>query len=364
MSYLVQSIQNKKVLISCGSGGVGKTTLSASIALYGALCGKRVLVLTIDPAKRLANALGFKNFSTRIHEINIGEKGSLFAMMLDTEKAFDDLIKSYSPSQIITQRILENSIYQHISKGLTGIHEYMAIATLYEVYKKNEYDLIVLDTPPMRKAFDFLEAPQRISDFFDAQIFNWFLKPYFKVGKTGFKFLMQASALPLKVIEKFSGMEVLRSIHEFFVNFEEMYEAFHKQALAIQNLLKSDEASFLLITSLKSGHLEEAESFHEMLISKKMSLEGFVFNQVLPVFKIPSSFTSSVMGEDIGEGEVGKILDYLKDFDRLARKERKAAELLIEELDFKNPPLFIPRLSEEVSDLEGLKKFHKYLFGL
>ena len=368
-NFLESSIENKKILISCGSGGVGKTTLSASIACYAAQKGKKTIVLTIDPAQRLAQALGFEKFSSSIHKIDIG-KGELFASMLDTQQVFHDLIKTCSPSASVTTQILNNPIYQHVSDGLTGIHEYMACAKLYEFYSQNEYDLIILDTPPMKRAFEFLEAPERISAFFDTNIFHWLLKPYFKAGQMGLKFMFKGSSLALKVIEHFSGLEVLRSLHDFFLNFEGMYDTFTQRAQSIFDTLRSSQTGFLLITTPQPHRYLEAATFYKILKQKKMPFEGFIFNQVFPQWmthKIPlpnfiARHNLTIFKDEKASEVLGKILDYTEDLDKLAHKEKIAVKLLNEELGMTTAPILVPKLTEEVDDVEGLIKLHQYLF--
>ncbi|MBI2608677.1 MAG: ArsA family ATPase [Deltaproteobacteria bacterium] len=361
-------IQRKKILICCGSGGVGKTTLSSSLALYAALQGKKVLVLTIDPAKRLTEALGIKNVGHQRKRVEIGGHGELYVQMLDTKQAFDDLITSLSPSQDVVEKIIKNPIYQNVSHGLSGVHEYMATSKLYECYQEKKFDVIILDTPPMKKAFDFLEAPQKIADFFDAKIFHWFLKPYFHVGKAGFKFLVSSSAFVLKIIERFSGMEVLESMHGFFLNFEGMYESFHQRALSIHKLLKSPQCGFLLISSSGQSRFSEIKVFCNVMKKKSLSFEGIIFNQVLPLYKrkdislpkIVAEKNLSFFKEEKYIRVFSKIIDYLDDFEALALRERTNTQLLLEELDIEPSSLYIPRFSEEIHNIQGLKAFHPY----
>ena len=368
-NFLESSIENKKILISCGSGGVGKTTLSASLACYAAEKGKKTIVLTIDPAQRLAQALGFEKFSNKIQKIEL-KKGELYAAMLDTKQVFNELIQTCSPSATITKQILSNPIYQHVSDGLTGIHEYMACAKLYEFYSKNEYDLIILDTPPMKKAFEFLEAPERISAFFDTNIFHWFLKPYFRAGQMGLKFMFKGSSLALKVIEHFSGLEVLRSLHDFFLNFEGMYDAFTERATSIYKTLRSPNTGFLLITTPQPHRYLEAATFYKILKQKKMPFEGFIFNQVFPQWitskvSIPhfiAEHNLTLFKDERASEVLGKMLDYIADLDKLAYKEKIAVKLLNEELGMTTTPILVPKLTAEVDDIEGLFKLHQYLF--
>ncbi|MBI2027330.1 MAG: ArsA family ATPase [Deltaproteobacteria bacterium] len=321
-NFLEKSFDQQKILICCGSGGVGKTSISCAIALAAAIeHKKRVLVLTIDPARRLAQALGFDQFSQSIQTVIMNPQDSFDAAMLAEQKTFDDLILRLSPSRDVAHAIFQNSIYQHVSSGLSGIHEYMAAVKLHELYESNRYDLIILDTPPMRKALDFLQAPQRVADFFDAKIFHWFLKPYFLAGKTGLKFLFNSSSLVLKLIERFSGMEVLQALHSFFVNF---------------------------------GEIEE---FYQDLKERKLNCLGFIINQVLP--QMSNEFEKDIP-EDLRIQYMG-ILEYLEKFNLRALYQKKNIAFFVKKTGIRNSILYIPELSHDIVDLQRLQDMSIFL---
>ena len=182
---LLKNIGKMRIIACCGSGGVGKTTVSAALGMHGAMSGRKTLVLTIDPARRLADSLGIGEFDTeaqkvpaeKFKELGLRPSGELFAMMLDTKRTFDRLIEKYSASDRMRETILGNRYYQHLSGTLSGSHEYMAMEKLYEIHQEGKYDLIVLDTPPSRNAFEFLEAPERLSKLLDNNLFRKILKP-------------------------------------------------------------------------------------------------------------------------------------------------------------------------------------------
>ena len=361
-NFLEKSFHSKKILICCGSGGVGKTTMACAIAATAALEHKKnVLVLTIDPAKRLAEALGFKGFSEEVQKISLGSADYFHAAMLQEKKTFDRLIERFSPSEKVKEEIFKNPIYQHVSEGLSGIHEYMACIKLYEFYESKKYDLIILDTPPMRKALDFLEAPERISDFFDAKIFHWFLKPYFKAADAGFKFLFSTSSLALKLIERFSGMEVLQTLHSFFLNFEEMFVQFQTHALHIEELLKSEKCGFILVTSPNPIHFQEISEFSRELRNRNLNCVGIIMNQVFPI-PIIDHWTAlkSNLTEEV-KSKYSHLLECVDKFDTVAIAQNKAVEVFLKKIGMNKNALPIQKLPNDVTDIAGLRNISLFL---
>ena len=218
-------IENKKLLICVGAGGVGKTSLSATIGLQAAIMGRKVLVLTIDPAKRLANSLGLEKFGNTETKIDLssvdGARGELWAMMLDGQKTFDELIANLSDDEETKQRILNNNIYQGITDTIVGNQEYMATEKLYDVVSSGRYDLVILDTPPVKNALDFLDSPGRMARFVDKRVMKWFLTS--KTKKKGLlnRLLTGTSAVLFKILGYIFGQEFLEDIAVFFINFRE-----------------------------------------------------------------------------------------------------------------------------------------------
>src|SRR3954469_22646920 len=195
-------VDHPRMIICCGSGGVGKTTTAAAIALEGARRGHKACVVTIDPAKRLADALGLESLTNRPGRINGDWPGELWALMLDTKTTFDDLVIRYSADADQAQGILENRLYRNISGALSGTQEYMAMEKLYELHAEGGFDLIVVDTPPTRNALDFLDAPKRMTDFFESRVLRWFLMPYMKAGSGVFRVANVAAAAFLKIVTR------------------------------------------------------------------------------------------------------------------------------------------------------------------
>ena len=281
---LAELVQRKRVLVCVGSGGVGKTTTSAAIAMHAASTGKKALVLTIDPARRLANSLGLEELGNeerlvppeKFERAGVPLLGSLHAMMLDTKRTFDDLVTRHAPNAEARDKILGNQIYQHLSGTLAGSQEYMAMEKLHEVYRERDYDLVVLDTPPTVHALDFLDAPKRLINVLDTPI----LRNLPRVAGGFSKRAFFGSGLVLKQLGRFTGMTFFQSLAEFLGNFVEMFDGFKERARLVYEGLQGDEVAFLLVTSASLVTIDEALFFHEKLRAARMPFAGFVINQV------------------------------------------------------------------------------------
>jgi anion-transporting ArsA/GET3 family ATPase len=240
----------KQVIVCAGAGGVGKTTTAAAIALRAASEGKKTAVLTIDPARRLASSLGLKELDNAPTKVNrrkftaagVEAKGELHAMMLDTKTTFDEVVYRYAPSPQQADRIIANRFYRNISGTLSGTQEYMAMEKLYELHSTGDYDLIVIDTPPTRNALDFLDAPRRLTGFFESRVLRWFLLPYMKAGSGFMRVANVAATTFLRVVKRIVGGAVLEDTAEFFVNLEGMYDGFKERAVRAHLLRRGDLA--------------------------------------------------------------------------------------------------------------------------
>ena len=228
MAGLDDILQRHRVIICAGSGGVGKTTTAAALALRAALGGRRTVVLTIDPAKRLANALGINSVGSTVSAVPIPgmPRGQLSAMMLDQKGAWDELVARHAPSEEIRARILNNNFYQHLSQSFAGSQEYMAIEQLCELHASGLYDLVVVDTPPTRHALDFLEAPRRIADFLDRRIVKWFVRPYFSAGWATLRLVNRTAGFLFRRLEDATGISALVEVSDFFTSMSSLFENF------------------------------------------------------------------------------------------------------------------------------------------
>ena len=284
---LEQLLATREIVISCGSGGVGKTTTAAAAAAMAAThLGGKVLVLTVDPARRLATALGleeFGNVETRVPnsafaEVGVTPRGELWAAMLDTKQSWDDLVARYAPDDRTREAILANSIYRNISARFVQSHDYIAMERLYEIHSSGTYDLIVVDTPPTRNAIDFLEAPDRMADFFSSKLLRWLTAP----SKSR---VMSAASKPFyTVADRILGSQFLEDIAEFFGLFQAMAPGFVTRAEAVSKVLADRRTTFVVVSTLEAAPLHEAEFFIEALNERRLHLGALVLNKVLPSY--------------------------------------------------------------------------------
>jgi anion-transporting ArsA/GET3 family ATPase len=282
---ILSLVDSKRVLLCCGSGGVGKTTTAAALAFLAASRGRSALVLTIDPAKRLAQALGLDQLSHEPQHIDCSalaadSGGSLHGMMLDTKRTFDHLVEKYAPDAEVRQRIFDNRYYQHISSSLAGSREFMAMERVYEIAIENQYDLVVVDTPPSQHALDFIDAPKRMFDLFEGRFVALLLKPYQLIGKRSFEFFRRGSEKPLKFLEKLTGYQFLNELSEFFLAFTDMFEGFKQRSERVRELLLQDDSSFLLVCAPEPASLDQAERFFQRLRGEDLPVGGMIVNRV------------------------------------------------------------------------------------
>jgi anion-transporting ArsA/GET3 family ATPase len=298
---LEQLLAAKEIVIFCGSGGVGKTTTAASAAAMAAThLGGKVLVLTVDPAKRLATALGleeFGNIETRVpHELftaaGVEPRGELWAAMLDTKESWDALVRTHAPDAETREAILANPLYQNIAGKFVQSHDYIAMERLYEIHSSGRYDLIIVDTPPTRNAIDFLDAPERMADFFSSRLLRWLILPY----KSR---LVNAASRPFySVADRILGSQFLQDISEFFILFQSMYDGFVERARAVTRTLEDRRTTFVVVSTLETAPVREADFFIDALGKKKFHLGAVVLNKVLPSYFLDAAATQSALDLD------------------------------------------------------------------
>ncbi|MEO8700362.1 MAG: ArsA-related P-loop ATPase [Kofleriaceae bacterium] len=286
-SRLVDVLLERRILVCVGSGGVGKTTTAATLALAAARRGKRVLVLTIDPARRLANSLGLASLGHDVQQVDNAlvhrdapsQQGELHAMMLDQKQAFDEVVARHAKDPAAVQRILANPVYAQISGSLAGAQEYAAMAKLHDFDRTGQWDLIIVDTPPTAHALDFLDAPRKLSEAIDSPAIDWFRKlqgeggsRWSLVGKTG--------AFVLKRLAKFVGSKFIEDLGIFFTEFNDILGGFRQRAEETFALLRQPRVGFLLVASPEPMAVSEALAFHARLVQAGMPFVGFVVNKV------------------------------------------------------------------------------------
>ncbi|MBS2023689.1 MAG: ArsA family ATPase [Deltaproteobacteria bacterium] len=400
MTALSEILSGRKVIACVGSGGVGKTTTAATLALRAAVEGKRALVLTIDPARRLANSLGLEKLGNRetqidlspLRAIGVAPKGALWAMMLDQKLAWDDLVQRDARSESQAKTILENRLYKTLSTVLAGSLEYMAMERVYEFWKSQKYDVVVLDTPPTSNALDFLSAPDRLMDFLDNDAMRLVLGPMLKAGKVGLKLFALPSSIVLKTLARFTGADFLRDVADFLIAFEGMYDAFKARAAAVKAMLASKDAGFVLVTSPNALTIDEAVFFHETLKSERIATQAVVVNRVqrdphrfggaseqAPIAEalqqaqiadaaraVDGVQAAAVFGEQ--EAQIAReplsvrLAQTLHEQSTLADVDKRQIERL--RLTLGQVPLFaVPRLRKDVHDLSGLWQIDEHLRG-
>ena len=375
----VQTIEallaSKEIAIACGSGGVGKTTTAAAMAAMAAVRhGGKVLVVTVDPARRLASALGlegFGNTETRVDAdafkaAGVRPRGELWAAMLDTKQSWDALVRRHAPDRETAARILSNPLYQNISGKFVQSHDYIAMERLYEIHSEGNFDLIVVDTPPTRNAIDFIEAPQRMAEFFSSRLLRLLIAPYRSR-------MVNMAARPFyQVADRVLGSQFLEDIAEFFILFQTMYSGFVERARSVERVLRDKRTTFIVVSTLEAAPIREAEFFIRVLTSKRFNLGALVLNKVLPEYLLdeqaelravrlcddgPEIAASRGLAGSLGveQQQLGRVLsevgENFRNFAVVARREaaqRKELEL--------RPDVVaaVPEFDSDIHDLPGL----------
>ncbi|MGH9081550.1 MAG: ArsA family ATPase, partial [Acidimicrobiales bacterium] len=273
-------ILERSIIICCGSGGVGKTTTAAVLALQAAWSGRSACVVTIDPARRLANALGVDTLANQPTRIDGPWPGRLHALMLDPKGTFDDLVQRYSDTAEQAEDIKVNRIYRNLTGTLSGTQEYMAMEKLYELVEEGGFDLVVVDTPPTRNALDFLDAPRRLTRFLENRVFQALMKP----TRVGLKFMGVAAQALLRTISRVAGADIVHDAVAFFQAFEGIEEGFRTRAARVRELLTQGDTAFVLVASPRADSVVEAVHFAGKLAESQMSVSGLIVNRVQPRF--------------------------------------------------------------------------------
>ncbi|MFP5577056.1 MAG: ArsA family ATPase [Acidimicrobiia bacterium] len=321
-STLEQLLAAKEIVICCGSGGVGKTTTAAAAgAMAAAQLGGKVLVVTVDPARRLANALGlesFGNVETRVPQsafvdAGIECQGELWAAMLDTKQSWDDLVRRHAPDAATRDAILSNPLYANITGRFVQSHDYIAMERLYEIHASGRYDLVIVDTPPTRNALDFLEAPERMADFFSSRLLRWLTVPYRS------RLVNMATKPFYKVADSILGSAFLEDIAEFFLLFQTMYDGFVQRARSVQRILEDKRTTFVVVSTLESAPLREAEFFMSALEERRFHLGAVVLNKVLPAYLLDARAADAATRLGADPHAAARALADLGDVESLSR---------------------------------------------
>lgn len=361
-------LKNKRVIVCMGAGGVGKTTISAALALGLAIEGRKVAVVTIDPANRLAAALGLTELAGEPHRIDTGPleqlgielKGELWAMMLDAKRTFDQLVQGLEPDEQRLAAILENPVYRELSSAVAGSQEMSAIAKLYELHEEHDFDAIVLDTPPSRNALDFLDAPGRLLRFMEGRALQLFLAP----GGITARLFGRGTGLVFGIFAKITGIDMMGELARFFGSIDGVIEGFGKQTRAVVALLRAPQTTFLIVTAPGRAPVEEAVFLAERLHESGMHRGGLIVNRVerLGLGGIALERAEAELRLDLDERLAVKAAANLGDFDVLAKRDAEAVKRLSRELQ-EPAPVLVPDLDSDVHDLPGLARVVDHLLG-
>jgi len=371
MPTLSEILDDKGICICAGSGGVGKTTTSAAIAVGMASRGLKVCVLTIDPAKRLADSLGMEELGNEARRVDpalferqgVEMRGELWAMMLDPKQTFDELIARQAPDEESRDRVLENRIYQQISNALAGSQEYMAMEKLFELHTEGEFDLLVLDTPPTRNALDFLDAPKRLTQFIEGRSLKVFMKPTGLAAKVAGR----GASVALGVFKRIVGFDLIADLAEFFNAFSGMVDGFQARAKRVNRLLSDRRTCFLVVCGPQGEPIDEAVYFHRKLVEAKLPFGGVIVNKVhYPAEQLRGESDDDLpaaLAEKLGDADLAqRVAANFADYQALAERDARNIEHLATELR-SSGVIRVPHLDEDVHDLAGLAEIDRYLFA-
>jgi anion-transporting ArsA/GET3 family ATPase len=383
--------RDRHVLICAGPGGVGKTTLAAAMALEGARLGRRACVVTIDPAKRLADALGLEALTNEAHRVegDWSPGGELWALMLDTKTTFDDVVVHNAGSPQQAQAILDNRLYRNISGALGGTQEYMAMEKLYELHQEGRFDLIVVDTPPTRHALDFLDAPARLARFLDNRMFRLLMMP----TRASLRALSVATRLFLRTVSSVVGQAMVADTVAFFAAFEGMEQGFRDRAARVEVLLADEGTAFVVVAAPRRDAVTEALYFADRLRDRSERVGALVVNRMFPFFGAvpegvprtaraksgsaggggtrgggaptggaPAGGGSGEGGCEGGAAGLGRLIDNLAQLNQVASREEQHVATLAERLPGATV-VRVPFLADDIHDIAGLTELGGWLFG-
>ena len=378
--HLETLLSAKEIVLACGAGGVGKTTTAAAAAAMAAThLGGRVLALTVDPARRLATALGLEelgNAETRVApaaftNAGVRPRGELWVAMLDTKASWDDLVHTHAPDAATRDAILANPLYRNVAGKFVQSHDYIAMERLYEIHASGRYDLIVVDTPPTRNAIDFLDAPDRMAEFFSSRLLRWLIAPYRSR-------VFNAASKPFyAVADRILGAQFLQDIAEFFILFQTMYDGFIDRAKAVTRILEDRRTTFVVVTTLEVAPAREAEYFIGALTERNYHLGAVVCNRMLPAYlgdragaraaeamKVNAEALAALVARRIGdrdamEGVLREVAESYLNYRVVAAREiEQLAELTMpRELVVK-----VPALERDVSSLADVLEVGRHLW--
>lgn len=368
MSALADLVERSSVVVCCGSGGVGKTTISAVVGIEAARRGRRAVVVTIDPARRLADALGLPDGLAALPQripVDLGPDaapgGELWAMMLDTAAMFERVVRANAADDQQAERIVQNRFYRNMASALSGTQEYMASEALHELHGDGRFDLVVVDTPPSRNALDFLEAPGVLTRFLDHKLFKLLMVP----TRSGLRVIGTASQPILRAIGRVVGSDVLADAVGFFQAFAGMERGFRDRAQAVALLLHEDTTAFVLVTSPHRETVVEATWFADQLDEQGFAVAATVVNRVHPRFGSGSAAdaeSAATTADADGSADAAALWRNLAEMRAIAEAEHDQLGPLLSRVDV-DSVVEVPLLPTDVHDVEALELLGQHLFG-
>lgn len=368
----------KEMVLVCGTGGVGKTTTAASLGAMAAThLGGRVLVLTVDPARRLATAMGLESLGNTEVQVPLAAegrrpRGELWAAMLDTKASWDDLIRRHAPDARVRDTVLANPLYRNITSRFVHSHDYIAMERLHELHASGRYDLVIVDTPPSRNALDFLDAPNRMAEFFGSRLLRWLTVP------ARSKLFNVASKPFYQVADRILGSRFLQDVAEFFVLFQTMERGFVERAREVERLLTDPRTTFCVVTTLETAPLVESTYFARALHGRGFHLGAVVANRVLPTgLRAPGAAKAAAQlrhrATELGallapvaaapaDRVVGVLREVADRFDDLSVVAKREAERLAELQGLAPVLATVPAMESDIHDLDGLLALGAHLW--
>ncbi len=380
---LGQSVLEKRIIVSMGPGGVGKTTLAATLGLQAAVMGRRALVLTIDPAMRLASALGLAKLEAgqtqtltvgTLEQLSVRARVPLDVVMLDTGRSLKELIAREVSDPERRTKILTHPFFRRLCEDLAGSREYAAMEDLYHLYMRGEYDLVVVDTPPTIHGMDFLDAPDRILDVLGNDGYRWLMRPALLAGKIGLLTLDFSGGYVVKILSKFTGLAFLKELATFINLFSGLMEGFRERAAALKEILRSDSSSFVLVTSPDASQSQEVLSLHKRLMSRDLAPEVLVVNRVSPTPPplpqgptwrqlLAEKLTASQAGsQEQVEHSIAVMERAQRMLQMLADRDRRRVEELRRKLAGRSSLVNVALLEQDVHDIAGLERLRRLIF--
>ncbi|MET9338668.1 ArsA family ATPase [Nonomuraea sp. NPDC003804] len=353
-----------RIVVCCGSGGVGKTTTAAALGLRAAERGRRSVVLTVDPARRLAQSMGLTELDNTPRLVHTAGEGQLFAMMLDMKRTFDEIIEAHADPERARQ-ILTNPFYQSLSSSFAGTQEYMAMEKLGQLRRSDEWDLIIVDTPPSRSALDFLDAPERLGRFLDGRFIRLLMAPAKAGGRSAFKLFNAGFGLVAGAMTKLLGAQVIKDLQTFVSALDAVFGGFRQRAEMTYKLLQAPGTAFVVVASPERDAMREASYFVERLAEERMPLAGLVINRVHESPAVALSATRSAAAaeelESRGEHELtAAVLRLHAGRMQLAAREHREREHFLSAHPTV-PVVQVAAMSEDVHDLTGLHEIGRLL---